>query len=80
MELNLNLMNTPIYSTRYTRANVIEWLQKSGLDDTVLQIMVKEVKLYPVSALEHYCKNINFHLLNAQNFVKKNRNNNSTNI
>ncbi len=65
-------MSQPKYTNRITADNLVVWLVNSGLDDAILQILVKEVKKYPPSALQHYYDNIHSHILKAQNEVKKN--------
>lgn len=74
LNLNLNLLNTPILTPKLNTNNVLEWLATSGLDDEVLDILSSEVKKYPPNALKHYCDNIYDHIKKAQSKVQENRN------
>lgn len=73
VSLNLNLLNTPNISRRLTVPNVLGWLENSGLDDDVLDLMRQQILRYPRNSLRHYIENINSHVLKAQQEVQKKR-------
>lgn len=78
--LNLNLLNTPRLTNKSSTANVLAWLEASGLDDDVLYEMLREVRSYPPAALKHYVDNIHIHVARVQEAVQKKRRPNSDTV